>query len=189
MVSQCRPSVRMSFNAGIGPDCDHSLCNEARMSVWWCWVRSYHDVNFITNSHWKPGEFVHFQVQWTYHTFSGRSGWALSAFVVHSLSVRSQFTARTVCRGWLCWSTPCPMPRSLIRLLMRWYHSICDRCPSRGHIQCSDPSNVMSMLKIRKRVGFGGLVGECVGSRSLGVEARCGQSLGKLLWTVTSGWS
>ena len=79
-----------------------------------------------------------------------------------------------------------------IRLLMRWYSLRCAFDLWWMSVPSSYPvfsSNVMSMFTIRKRVGFAGLVGECVGNRSLEVEARCGQSLGKLLWTVTSGWS
>ena len=52
VASQCPASLRMPFSDGIVPDCVHSLCDEALMSVWLFWLGSYHDS-------------VHFQWQWT----------------------------------------------------------------------------------------------------------------------------
>ena len=50
-------------------DCgEHSPCSlsdDALMSVCWCRLRSYHYVDFTSNSHWKHMGIIHFQEQWT----------------------------------------------------------------------------------------------------------------------------
>ena len=147
------------------------------------------------------GEFVDFQVQWTRYDGSSK--------------VNISYLFWTLRMSSLCIFGPfsfCPLSVHCTHFLRRMavlVDSVSNATMSHPSLNAMIPitmciefvmdvrpssypvlwSNVMSMFKIRKRVGFAGLVGECVGNRSLEVEARCGQSQGKLLWTVTSGWS